>query len=130
MNDQNTNIMTDCTGGTCEGAGVKHKTQPAYHVAETDTGVTIDVALPGVRKEDVAVSSTGNVLTLSAQRQDSIPDDWKAHHVAPRPDAYELKVRLNRSLDPGRITATMADGVLRLTVSKREEAQPRRISVN
>jgi HSP20 family molecular chaperone IbpA len=41
-----------------------------------------------------------------------------------------LKVRLNRSLDPGRITATMNNGVLRMTVSKREEAQPRRISVN
>lgn len=128
MNDQETNITTDC-GNTCEVADTRRKGQPAYHVTETDSGVTIDVALPGVRKEDVTVSTTGNVLTLGAARTDQVPADWKVHQALESTELYELKVRLNRSLDPGKVAAALKDGILRLEVAKREEAKPRPISV-
>lgn len=131
MNEQNTNTTTtDCGGATsCEVADTRRKAQPAYHVAETDTGIAINVALPGVRKESLKVSTTGNILTLGAERTDQAPEDWKAHRVVESPDLYELKVRLNRSLDPGRVNATLKDGILRLEIAKRAEAQPRNISV-
>ena len=130
MNDQDKNTTPACCGGTCEVSDTRRKAQPVYHVAETETGITIDAALPGVRKQDISVSTTENILTLSAGRGDGVPEDWKTRQVAGRPDLYELKVRLNRSLDPGRITASLENGVLRLDIAKREEAQPRRISVN
>lgn len=130
MNDQNTNITNDCGGGTCEVADTHHKAQPAYHVAEHDSGVAIHVALPGVSKENLTLSTTGNILTLSAERSDRVPEDWKTHHGAERPDLYELKVRLNRSLDPGKVTAALRNGVLHLEIAQREEAKPRQISVH
>ena len=130
MNDQNTTKSTECCGTSCEVPEAKNTVRPGYRVNETDSGITLEIALPGVRKEDVSVSSTESILTLTASRADSVPDDWKVHQATDRPDGYELRIRLNRTLDPGRIDATLEHGVLHLAVAKREEAQPRRISVN
>lgn len=130
MNNQKTDTTTDCGRTTCQASDTLRKAQPAYHVEETDRGVAINVALPGVKKEDLKVSTTGNILTLDAPRTDRVPDEWKAHRVYESPDHYALKVRLNRTLDPERVSASLEDGILRLEVAKREEARPRSISVH
>lgn len=130
MNNQDTNITSDCGGGTCTVDGTQQTARPPYRVTESDAGITLDVALPGVPKERLTLSTTESILTLRADRSDAVPEDWQAHRVTNRPGAYELKIRLNRSLDPGRIDAKLENGVLQLAIAKREEAQPRRISVN
>lgn len=130
MSNQDTNITPECCGGTCTADRPQHVARPRYRVAESDDGITLDVALPGVGKDGISLSTAENILTLRADRSDVVPDEWEVHRATERPDAYELRIRLNPSLDPARIDAKLENGVLHLAVAKREEAQPRQISVH
>jgi HSP20 family protein len=79
--------------------------------------------LPGVKREDVSVELTEGVLTLAARRTSQ---EGESRH------AVELSRSLsvpNASVDASRITAALENGVLTVTLPKREESKPRRISV-
>lgn len=104
--------------------------QPAYRTTETEDGVALQVLLPGVKNDDVEISAQGNILAIQAKRSDSVPDDWAVRQESYRPDSYELRVRLHASLDPSKTSAKLADGILQLEISKREEAKPRRIELS
>ena len=100
-----------------------------FSLYEYDVGIELSIALPGTRKEDLDLTFRDRILTLRAQRQDSIPEGWTARQESPRPESYELRVRLHASLDPAKTTAELKDGLLRLHIGKREEALPRKIEV-
>lgn len=121
---------TACCGETREAQAESTTVRPAHRVDENETGITLSVALPGVRKEDLTVSATDHVLTIGASRSDAAPETWGTRRELPKPDRYELRIRLHQSLDPAKIGAKLENGVLRLDISRREEAVPRSISVN
>jgi HSP20 family protein len=127
MSEQLTND-TKCCADTCEKPLVKLR--PAYRTTNTENGVTLDVVVPGATKEGLELSSRENILSIRAPRDNSVPADWKVRQADPKPDVYELQVRLHGSLDPASASAELADGILRLQITKREEALPRRITVN
>lgn len=126
MSNQTT-TSRQCSGGSCPTESPAAR--PAYRSAETDEGIELTVALPGTRKEGLDLTFRDRILTLRAQRQDSIPEGWTVRQEAPRPESYELRVRLHSSLDPAKTSAELKDGLLRLQIGKREEALPRKIEV-
>lgn len=127
MNEQLTSDK-ECSGGTCQSEQVT--IQPVYRTSETDEGVAVQVLLPGVQNDDVELSVQANILTIRAKRSDTVPESWSIRQESRRPDAYELKVRLHASLDAPQTSAKLADGILQLEISKREEARPRRIELS
>ncbi len=104
---------------------------PALDVAETDEGFTLHVEIPGVKTEDVEVSIEDNVLTVSGKRdfyEETEKDSYK--RVERRFGRFHRAVRLPDRVDPERIEAEFADGLLTVTVPKAESAKPRRIEVS
>jgi HSP20 family protein len=105
---------------------------PAVNIAETESEFHIELAAPGLKKEDFKISLDKNVLSVSADKKVENTDETKKY--SKREYSYSAFVRsftLPESADYSKIEAEYTDGVLTLTVAKKEEAkiQSREISV-
>ena len=103
--------------------------RPAYRVDANGEVFTVEVLLPGVNRQGVEIHLHEEVLTITARRNQRVPDGWKAlSRELPEGD-YRLQVRLNVEIDQERIEARVEDGVLSLRLPKAEALKPRQIAV-
>jgi HSP20 family protein len=105
---------------------------PAVNIAETENEFHIELAVPGLKKEDFKISLDKNVLSVSAEKKAENVEEGKKY--SKREYSYNSFVRsftLPESADHGKINAEYTDGVLKLSVAKKEEAkfQSREIAV-
>ena len=105
---------------------------PAVNIAETESEFHIELAVPGLKKEDFKISIDKNVLSVSAEKKTENVDETKKY--SKREYSYNSFVRsftLPESADQAKIDAQYNDGVLSLSVAKKEEAkfQTREIAV-
>ncbi|MCB1088223.1 MAG: Hsp20/alpha crystallin family protein [Verrucomicrobiae bacterium] len=105
--------------------------EPRYTTRKVDEHTwEIGIAVPGVKREDVAVSLEDSELEVTARRSDTRPDGWRPLQTPlPRPDGYRLGLSLAIDVDPERISAKLEDGILTLRLPVSETAKPRRIAV-
>ncbi len=97
---------------------------PAVNVSETDTEYHIELAAPGLKKEDFKVDLTENVLTISAEKKTEQTESDKKYNK--REYSYSSFVRsfaLPDSINDEHIEAEYNDGVLRIAVEKMEESK-------
>jgi len=105
---------------------------PAANIAETDAQFEIDLAIPGLSKEDIKINLDKNVLSVSADKKTETADENKK--FTKREYSYSSFSRsftLPESADQSKIEADYVNGILKLTIAKKEEAkfQTREISV-
>ncbi len=106
-------------------------TSPAIDVAEQNDHFIVYCDLPGVDQKDVDVSIASNVLTIKGEKKMSERGEKaKIFRKEEWAGSFQRTLSLPKSVDPDRIQAEMADGVLRIQLPKREEVKPRQISVN
>jgi HSP20 family molecular chaperone IbpA len=104
-------------------------TIPPVDVFENESGITLLADLPGVSHDKLGVRVDGDTLTVEATAATEGPGNMQLLYGEVRYPAYRRSFTLSRELDSSRIEATLKDGVLRLSIPKREEARPRRIEV-
>jgi len=104
---------------------------PALNVGSTPNAVEIYAFAPGIDPAKVEVNLDRGVLTLSGERPASpAGDDKTALHVNERFDGrFRRVVSLPDDIDASAVSADYRDGVLHVSVKRRESAQPRRIEV-
>ncbi|MBD1392221.1 Hsp20/alpha crystallin family protein [Mucilaginibacter glaciei] len=105
---------------------------PAVNIAETENDFQIELATPGLKKEDFKINLDKNVLTVSAEKK--AEENTESKKFSKREYNYHSFTRsftLPDSTDHTKIEADYTDGVLKLTIAKREEAkfQSREIAV-
>jgi HSP20 family protein len=89
--------------------------------------VLVDLDVPGVRRDDIDLTVERNVVTVRATRW---PDRDEGDEVIidERPyGQFERQLFLGDNLDPGRLSADLNDGLLRLTIPVSEDSKPRHI---
>jgi HSP20 family protein len=107
-------------------------TVPAINVGRTPTSVEIYAFAPGLDASKIDVTLDRGVLRISGERASGIPtDDAKLQVYARERGAgsFTRAISLPDDVDPGQVNASYLDGVLRITVGRRESAQPKRIAV-
>ncbi len=102
---------------------------PAVEVVEGQEGLTVTCDLPGVKQENIEVSWDNGVLTIKAERPEAKNDGLLYHVAERRYGRFERSFRLPAHVDGDKISARYTDGVLTLSLPKREEARPRKIQV-
>ena len=102
---------------------------PRVDVLEDNTGITLLADMPGVSKDALDIRVESDSLTIEGTVHAATPQSMEASYVEVRVPRYRRSFTLSRELDGGRIEASLKDGVLKLRIPKKEEAQPRRISV-
>jgi HSP20 family protein len=103
--------------------------EPVVDIWESEQALTLQADVPGVGTDDIDINLDQDVLTISGR---VALDDYEGL----RPVYSEFNVgnfyrrfTLGELIDQEKITADMKDGVLTLTLPKKEKAQPRKISV-
>lgn len=102
---------------------------PAVDVIEDATGITLYADLPGVPRDKLDVRVEGDTLLIDAELVLALPQAMEASHAEVQRTAYRRAFTLSRELDPDKVSAELAQGVLRLRIPKAAHAQPRRIAV-
>lgn len=103
---------------------------PVLDVCQTSNEIVVKAALAGLKPEDVNIDITGDTLTIKGEtkaEQEIKKEDYLYRER--RYGAFSRSVILPSGLKSDKAEATMEDGVLRLTISKAEEARPKAISV-
>ena len=105
---------------------------PPLDIVETTTAYEILVDLPGVNKEDLNVSVKEDVLSIEANTVNSseVKEGETVIKSERRTGKYLRTLRLGKAVDESKIAAEYANGVLKLTLPKAEEAVSRKITVD
>lgn len=103
---------------------------PNMDVAETDKEIELTVELPGLQQTDVDIYVNDNTLVIRGEKKAETERKDKNFHLIER--AYGTFYRgfeLPSGVDPSQITAAMSNGVLKVTIPKPTQTEPRRIEV-
>jgi HSP20 family protein len=109
-------------------------TVPAVNIIESKDDFAIEVAAPGLEKKDFNVDVHNNVLTISSQKE--FKDEQRDEKVMRREFSYTAFKRsfsLPDGADSDKIKASYKDGILTVTIPKKEEAKEkpaRQISIS
>ncbi|MDS0856778.1 Hsp20/alpha crystallin family protein [Burkholderia pseudomultivorans] len=103
---------------------------PAVDVFEDSHGITLYADLPGVPREKLDVRVQDSSLTVEAEAVIPTPAGLRLQHGEVRHPHFWRAFTLSPDFDVSRIDAQLRDGVLKLTIPRREEAKPRRIEVS
>lgn len=110
--------------------------EPAFgrsDLSETDEGYELEVDLPGLGRDDVAVDYANGTLTISGERSDEREDKRKGYYLSERSyGSFRRSFRVPEDVQPDQIDAQFRDGVLTVRLPRSEEAQKtsRRIEVS
>ena len=107
-------------------------TVPAVNVGRTPTSMEIYAFAPGLDAAKIEVTLDRGVLRIAGQRASDIPTgDPKVHVYTCERGAgnFTRAISLPDDVDPAQVNASYQDGVLRVSLARRESAQPKRITV-
>lgn len=103
---------------------------PAMNVGTTPRSIEIYAFAPGIDPASIDVQIEQGVLTISGERKPgSVPEGATVHIDERFAGRFRRVVSLPDDIDPNAVSATYRDGVLHVSVARREAAQPRRITI-
>jgi len=105
------------------------RTWPGMNVWRDGDDIVAEAEIPGFRMEDIEVLATEHMLTIRGQRRSSTPENATALRIERSVSRFERSLHLPVEIDPDRVRATLADGVLRVTLPVAEAARPRRVQI-
>ena len=104
---------------------------PAVDIYEKDGNIVLKAELPGLDPKDVEVRVENNILTLRGERKlDEEVQKDNYHRVERSYGNFTRSFTLPNVVDTEKIKAEFKDGVLRMTLPKKEEAKPKQISIS
>jgi HSP20 family protein len=104
---------------------------PAVDIVESDSDILIKAELPGVEPKDVSISLDNNVLTLKGERHSEREINRENYHRMERASgSFSRSFAIPASIDADRVTADFRNGLLTITLPKRENSTGRTIQIN
>lgn len=105
---------------------------PAINVGRTGNSVEVYAFAPGLDPSKIDVTIERGVLRISGDRPSAIPEDDEKVQVYSRErgtGSFLRTVSLPDDIDADQVRASYRDGVLQISIARRESAQPKRITV-
>lgn len=128
MNASNPVVQRDPNQQSSQGAVSQRRedTQPIMLVPAVDIFETA----AGVPRENLEVNVHDSSLRIEGEAAIPAPAGLRVQHAEVRQPRYARSFTLSPDLDASRIEANLQDGVLKVTIPRREEAKPRRIDIS
>ena len=108
---------------------LSHSVKPAYEVSETPEAYVVTAYLPGVTKDALELTAEAGQFRIVGRRAWKQPEGWTTLYRETADAPYELVLTHDNAIDADKISAELRDGVLRVTLAKREALKPRKIAV-
>jgi len=113
---------------------LSHRGFPAINVGSTPDAVEVLALAPGMTPDALQITIDKGLLVIAGERKDDdaeSAEDKVAVYAQERfKGAFRRVISLPDDIDPARIEATCRDGMLRVTVARREASRARHITVN
>ncbi len=103
-------------------------TLPSVNVKENDERFAIELAVPGFDKNDFKVEVHNDTLTISSEKEERTETNENNEHYTKREFSYQSFYRsfnLPKTADSDRIDANYENGILTVSIPKKEEAKPK-----
>jgi len=99
-------------------------------VVEGQDSFTVKLDLPGHDPKDIQITVENDVLTVRSERKAEKSEDGRTYHLSERcTGVYARSFELPSSVDGAKTEARYENGVLAVTLPKREEAKPKSVTV-
>jgi HSP20 family protein len=103
---------------------------PAVDIRETENELVLKADLPDMKFEDIDVRLENGTLSLRGERKfDQQKQEGGWHRVERSYGHFERVFTLPDTIDPEKVTADYKNGVLTITLPKKEIAKPRQVKV-
>ncbi len=104
---------------------------PPVDIYETEDAIVLKAELPGVDAKDVEVRVEDNTLYLKGERKfEKEVKEQNYHRVERSYGSFARSFSLPNSISSDKVKAEFKDGLLTLTMPKREEAKPKTIKID
>jgi HSP20 family protein len=106
--------------------GVNRRSTVPLNIRETDRSYEMELVAPGLKKEDFRISVTGDMLTVSFEHKEEANEQdrnkgWLRKEY--RVQSFTRSFNLDDTVDVNGISADYRDGILHLSLPKKEDAQ-------
>lgn len=106
--------------------GITGRNQVPVNIRETDKSYEMEVIAPGVKKEDLKLNVVNDTLTVSFEHQEqnsqeNKEESWMRNEY--RLSSFTRSFNFDDTIDAGKITARYKDGILYVSLPKKEHAQ-------
>jgi HSP20 family protein len=125
-------LFEDFTRGGLGVLGGQNNLIPSIDVSENDKQIEISVELPGLERKDVEISLEDDILTVRGEKkvEEKKEDKDKNYHVTERAyGVFYRAIQLPPGVDPSKVQASMANGVLKVAIPKPVRSQAKKIEV-
>ena len=103
---------------------------PTVDIIENGASFTVKCELPGVNLEDLDLSISSNVVSIKGEKIDTQKDnEMKYYRRESKYGSFQRTISLPKDVDNSKIDAILSDGVLTLTLPKKEEVKTKSIKV-
>ena len=101
---------------------------PPASVREIGDGYTLEIEMPGVKKDGLEISVENNELTIIGRRSRPAVEGTLIHRES-RPENFRRMFEIDPSIDADKISAKIDQGLVMLILPKAEHVKPRKITV-
>jgi len=103
---------------------------PKVDVKDYDDKITIEAEIPGLAKEDVSVDLEAQVLTITGGKRE-VKDDEGARYIRKelKRSSFKRSFKLGDNMNVKKIQADFDNGLLLVTVPKREKDEPKKVKI-
>lgn len=104
---------------------------PAMDVYDSKDNIIVKVDIPGMKKEDIDVSVHGKTLVIKGEKKEARDVKEEGYVRTERfYGSFNRAVTLPAAVDATKVQAGYKNGVLELTLPKKEESKPKQLKVN
>jgi HSP20 family protein len=104
---------------------------PPMDIEETKESVVVRAEVPGMKKDDIKISLSGDVLSICGERKwESEQEDKTWHRIERAYGKFQRSLVLPSDVEGDKAKASYQDGILQLTLPKSDRAKSREISID
>ena len=103
---------------------------PAVDISETKDALIIKAEMPGMDPKEVEISLTGDLLEIKGEKKQKTEEkEANFHCIETRYGAFSRTIRIPVSVDSSKIDASYDNGILRITLPKKEDIKAKQMEV-
>lgn len=108
---------------------VARGTYPPINVGATPERVDVYLFAAGLDPKTLDISIQQNLLTVAGERQVAVPDNVEYYRRERFTGSFKRVISLPEDVDPDKVEAHYSDGILQVSIQRREASRPRQIEV-
>lgn len=123
-------MMDDVFGGGWDAGENLRQWLPATDISETPEAVTMRLEVPGLSRDQIRIAVENNVLTVRGEKTQETSSENESFRRTERSfGSFERSFSLPAYVDSDNVQASLQDGILSITLPRREETKAREIQI-